>query len=155
MPKRIQSKMFLHNFPGKKLITTIRDILASFKGWYWVLCHSWKPKNSVALCPSACFLDSLFFLNFRKTIWGFRWLQVACDWWENCSLFNSFGWLVESFIKVAEACGAHCFLSSLPKTLRVPFSIKTPAWRRNSGYDFMAIVISWLLEEIGGQLGTG
>lgn len=132
----------------QKFFTTVRGVSAPFKGWYWVLCHGWKPKKTVALCPSVFFLDTLFFVIPENTIWGFRWLQVCCDGWGNFSLLNGFRSLMESFMKVAEACGAHCFPSESPKE-----SIKTPAWRRNSGCCFMAIVISWLLENIGGQLG--
>lgn len=142
MPKCTQSKMFLHDFPGKTS-SQLSDVSAPFKGWYWVLSHVWKPKKTVALCLSLYFLDTLFFVIPKTNIWGFRWLQVSCDQWGSYSLLNSFRWLEGTFIKLAK-CSLLSFKS--PKDPESSLLNKNPAWRKNSGYwlhGYSNFMITW------------
>lgn len=143
MPKCTQSKMFLHDFPGKtssQLSEMFQPLLRDDTEFYLMSGSQKRQLHFVYLCISLILFSLSFLKQTFGALGGFR-SAVIGEGATHCSTVSGdLRGLLSSWPS------AHCFPSSLPKTLRVPFSIKNPAWRKNSGYwlhGYSNFMITW------------
>lgn len=142
MPKCIQSKMFLHDSPGKNS-SQLSEIFQPCLMDGIEFCVMDGSQKRQLHFVHLCFSWILFSLSFLKTPFGdldgFRSVVIG----EGTSCYSTVSCHLSSWPRPVVLTA---FLLSLQKTLRVPFSIKTPAWRTKSGYwlhGYSNFMIAW------------